>query len=206
MPNHATAFSSASSAASPLSVSPVPSEREGASQRLSVYLYCCLSRFLPIVMLGVCVLGGCGAQQTPEAPSVPPKPPVEPYVITLDGHRLTVEVAISDTERNRGLMHRDRLDENRGMLFVYDAEARLSFWMRNTFIPLSIAFIDRQCVVRDVRDMQPLDETGVTSRVPVLYALEANQGWFRKRGIRIGTQTTFSPALEALIEKHRQEE
>jgi hypothetical protein len=117
----------------------------------------------------------------------------------LGGVRIRVEVARTDAERARGLMYRDRLGSDWGMLFVYDREERLSFWMKNTKIPLSIAFLDAGLVVRDIQDMTPLDETLHVSRVPARYALEMEQGWFSRRGVAPGTVAKFSAELEALI-------
>ena len=146
------------------------------------------SAFLPIVLLAVCCASGCS---TPER--------AWPYVVELGDARIHVEVARTDPERTRGLMYRDRLDKDWGMLFVYDREESLRFWMKNTKIPLSIAFLDAGLVVRDIQEMTPLDETVHVSAVPVRYALEAEQGWFARRGVTPGTVAKFSPELEAFL-------
>ena len=108
--------------------------------------------------------------------------------LALDGHKLTAEVASTDADRTLGLMHRRMLPENRGMLFVFPQAAPLSFWMMNTHLPLSIAFIDDAGTIINIADMKPLTTDTHKSARPARYALEMNQGWFRKRGIRSGAK------------------
>jgi len=93
-------------------------------------------------------------------------------------------------------MFRKNLPSDAGMLFVFESEQRLSFWMRNTYIPLSIAYIDARGVIREILDMAPLDDS-VTypSRYPVKYALEVNRGWFASRGITPGCRVIFNGCL-----------
>ncbi|MDP8947976.1 MAG: DUF192 domain-containing protein [Actinomycetota bacterium] len=102
--------------------------------------------------------------------------------------RVRVEIADDDSERARGLMYRTALAENRGMLFVYEVEQKLSFWMKNTHIPLSIAFIDAEGRIVDIQDMEPLDDDppSYVSAEPARYALEVNQGFFEERGVEVG--------------------
>jgi uncharacterized protein len=99
-----------------------------------------------------------------------------------------VEIANDDAERTRGLMERTELPENAGMLFVFGREQPLSFWMRNTLIPLSVAYIDAEGRIVDIDDMQPLDETQHPSDEPARYALEVNQGFFEERGVQVGDE------------------
>src|SRR3954467_4204541 len=109
-------------------------------------------------------------------------------IISSDGTRteLEVEIADNDAERARGLMERTALAENAGMLFVFDREKRLSFWMKNTLIPLSVAYIASDGRIVDIQDMQPHDETPHPSAGPARYALEVNQGFFGDHGIGVG--------------------
>ncbi len=102
--------------------------------------------------------------------------------------RVRVEIADDDFERGRGLMYRTALAENRGMLFVYEVEQKLSFWMKNTLIPLSIAFMDAEGRIVDIQDMEPLDDDppSYVSAEPARYALEVNQGFFEERGVKVG--------------------
>ncbi len=102
--------------------------------------------------------------------------------------RVRVEIADDDSERARGLMYRTALAENRGMLFVYEVEQKLSFWMKNTHIPLSIAFMDAEGRIVDIQDMEPLDDDppSYVSAEPARYALEVNRGFFEERGVEVG--------------------
>ncbi len=103
-------------------------------------------------------------------------------------HVLTAEVASNDPDRMQGLMHRRMLPENRGMLFVFPNIAQHGMWMMNTYIPLSVAFIDDKGVIINIEDMQPHTRDAHNAKKPVRYALEMNLGWFRKRGIGPGAK------------------
>ncbi|MGZ9006205.1 MAG: DUF192 domain-containing protein [Burkholderiales bacterium] len=106
--------------------------------------------------------------------------------VAIRGHQLVAEVASNDAHRATGLMHRRMLPDNRGMLFVFVETAYHSMWMMNTFIPLSVAFIDREGTIINIADMEPQTTTTHGASRPAKYALEMNQGWFRKRGIKPG--------------------
>ncbi len=100
---------------------------------------------------------------------------------------VSVFIARTEKQRSRGLMFRKSLDENRGMLFFFEGDEYLHFWMKNTYIPLSIAYIDSNGTITEILDMEPLDETrAYPSKKPSRYALEMNRGWFRKNGISPG--------------------
>ena len=107
-------------------------------------------------------------------------------ILTVGGHDLTAEVARSAKQRNIGLMLRDELAPDTGMLFVYADEQPRSFWMRNTCLPLTIAYIDSAGIIVSMADMLPLDESAVPSRLPARYALEMTQGWFARKGVSVG--------------------
>ena len=85
-------------------------------------------------------------------------------------------------------MHRRMMPENRGMLFVFRDVSRHAMWMKNTYIPLSVAFIDEKGVITNIEDMKPHTETPHGATSPVRYALEMNLGWFAKRGIKAGAK------------------
>ncbi|MBM3344331.1 MAG: DUF192 domain-containing protein [Betaproteobacteria bacterium] len=108
--------------------------------------------------------------------------------LTIAGHKLTAEVAANNPERRQGLMHRRMMPEHRGMLFVFTEEAHHAMWMKNTYIPLSVAFVDSKGVISNIEDMKPHTETTHGAVKPVRYALEMNQGWFAKRGIKAGAR------------------
>jgi uncharacterized protein len=122
--------------------------------------------------------------------------PDESTTITIagaNGERTEVQVEIADdtAEQRRGLMERTELAENAGMLFVFDREQPLAFWMKDTLIPLSIAYIDSNGRIVDTQNMQPLDETPHPSAEPAKYALEVNQGFFRNHGIEVGNKVSL---------------
>ena len=96
------------------------------------------------------------------------------------------EIADSDEERSQGLMYRKKLRDGEGMLFIFERDQQISFWMKNTLIPLSIAFIASDGRITEIRDMQPRNETPVQSSRSVRYALEAPQGWFSRAEIKPG--------------------
>lgn len=112
--------------------------------------------------------------------------------------RIDLEIAVTPEARMTGLMFRDSLEENSGMLFIFPEKKVLSFWMRNTYIPLDIAFIDDSGRIIKIASMRPLDETSVGSGEPVRYALEVNKGFFRRNSISEGERVRFSePVKEA---------
>jgi hypothetical protein len=108
--------------------------------------------------------------------------------LTINEHKLTAEVAHTEATRGQGLMHRRMLPEHRGMLFVFDRIDRHAMWMMNTYIPLSVAFLDAQGVIINIADMAPHTTNAHGATQPAKYALEMNQGWFRKRGIGPGAK------------------
>ena len=105
-----------------------------------------------------------------------------------DGSSVTVEAEIADTEESRqfGFMEREKIPNGTGMLFVFDRDQILSFWMKNTPHPLSIAYIDSRGKIRNIYDMTPFSLASVVSTVSVRYALEVPQGWFEKVGVKVG--------------------
>jgi hypothetical protein len=108
--------------------------------------------------------------------------------LAVNGHTLTVEVAVTDETRSRGLMHRRILPENRGMLFVFRETANHAMWMMNTYVPLSVAFLDERGTIINIEDMKPHSRDTHAAARPAKYALEANRGWFAKRGIKPGAK------------------
>ena len=152
---------------------------------------------LAVLALGTLLVAAASAFAQTEAPSGQETPaatepqtsqsPVSTIVNSL-GERIPVQVEIADTdaERQTGLSGRTTLAEDAGMLFVFDQEQPLSFWMKDTLIPLSIAYISADGRIVDIQDMQPLDETPHPSAEPAQYALEVNQGFFTERGVAVG--------------------
>jgi len=105
-----------------------------------------------------------------------------------------VELATTPQSQAQGLMYRQRLPANQGMLFVFE-QAAGCFWMRNTLIPLSIAFIDAAGVIGQINHMQPLSEAPHCPELVAPYALEMNVGWFERNGIKVGSRVSGLPAL-----------
>lgn len=106
--------------------------------------------------------------------------------LTIHKQALIAEVASNDPDRMQGLMHRRMLPENRGMLFVFPNLAFHGMWMMNTYVPLSVAFIDDSGAIINIEDMQPHTRDSHNAKSPARYALEMNLGWFHKRGIKPG--------------------
>ena len=101
--------------------------------------------------------------------------------ITVDS-----ELAITPDERTHGFMERKNIPDGTGMLFIFESDKILSFWMKNTPHPLSIAYIDSRGKIRNIYDMKPFSLESITSTVSVRYALEVPQGWFEKNNIKTG--------------------
>ena len=121
--------------------------------------------------------------------------PVEKVAIQAGGQDLLVEVARTEAQREHGLMGRKNLGPRDGMIFVFDRDQRLSFWMKNTPTPLSIAFLSAEGKVLQIEDMEPFSEKVTLSRLSARYALEMRQGAFAALGIKEGDTVTFPPGF-----------
>jgi len=108
--------------------------------------------------------------------------------LTIGKAKLKAEVAADNNTRTVGLMNRFSLQPDHGMLFVFAQSQPLAFWMKNTYVPLSIAYIDAQGVILNILDMKPHDESTHPSAGAAIYALEMKQGWFKDRGIVAGNR------------------
>ena len=111
---------------------------------------------------------------------------LETETIQIGTKKIVVEVADELHERQLGLMHRTTLEINDGMIFVYPEAEKRSFWMKNTLIPLSIAYIGSDCQILHMADMTPKNTKGVPSEFPAQFALEMNRGWFEVNAVAIG--------------------
>lgn len=167
---------------------------------------------LVLLLASLLFVAGCGGEEKGESPSGNTPETTAPSETTASssdwsatialipsggGERVEVEVEIADGifEVMRGLMYRTELAENRGMLFVFGEEQQRSFWMKNTFIPLSIAYIDSEGRIVDIQKMEPVNNGQAVpdaelpryvSAEPAQYALEVNQGFYEERGIEVG--------------------
>ena len=108
-------------------------------------------------------------------------------------HNIQAEVARTPDERATGLMFREKMPSNDGMLFAFEEPATQCFWMKNTLLPLSAAFIADDGTVVNIEDMQPRSLDSHCSNRPVRFVLEMNQGWFAKRGIKAGSKLQGPP-------------
>jgi uncharacterized protein len=113
--------------------------------------------------------------------------------IKVGPHPLKVEVALTDPQRMQGLMYREKLGKNDGMLFIFDEPAYQSMWMKNTLIALSVAFLDADGVILNVLDMEPQTLTPNMSAGPARYAIETNKGWFAEHKLKPGDRATGLP-------------
>lgn len=135
----------------------------------------------------------------PSSPTSPvptgavPQPTLPSITLTIGENTVQSEVADSPMERRIGLMRRTDLPQGAGMLFAYPTSRPLSFWMRDTLLPLSIAFIRADGRVVHITDMQPLEERHVPSRHAALYALEVPQGWLDEHGVKVGDHVLGLP-------------
>lgn len=145
-----------------------------------------------VVLGALFALVACGAMGD-DAP-----PPVLPTVeISLGGTKLTVEVADTSDLRAHGLMERRALRRDHGMVFVYPDEAPRSFWMKNTPLKLSIAYVNAAGDIVRIADMEPYDTSPVPSNAPAMYAIEVTQGWFGEHGVVTGSKVEGLPGPSA---------
>lgn len=178
-----------------------PPAMRAASLRVANSLL--LRRALPPV-LALMIASACGGGAQP-APSPPGELsatggaiPLPPMTITFNAGagneaQLLVETADTPEERQRGLMFRESLPEDSGMLFDFGQETRSAFWMKDTTLPLSIAFVSMGGAVVDIQDMAPFSEELHRSPQPYRYAVEANQGWFEAHGVVAGSAARILP-------------
>lgn len=106
--------------------------------------------------------------------------------LSVGMYRIEAEAAINQEDRMRGLMQRKSMPQNHGMLFAFTESQRHCMWMKNTLLPLSVAFIDEQGRILNIEDMQPQTENNHCAAKPARFALEMNLGWFKQKGIAPG--------------------
>ena len=140
-----------------------------------------LPRPAPLAALAFVLLTLAGLPAGAEQPQQ-----LQMVTLTAGMHNVRAQLAISPDQRQIGLMYRREMPTNEGMLFVFEDASRQCFWMRNTPLPLTIAFVADDGTIVNLADMKPLSEDSHCSSKPVRYALEMNAGWFAKRGIGPG--------------------
>lgn len=143
------------------------------------------------VLAWLTVSGGCRQESLPQTPAAKESRPGR-VQLAIGGASLWVEVAGDEAARTQGLMHRRQMPRDEGMLFVFEYPQQLSFWMKNTYLPLDIAFVSKDGTIINILSMEPLNEVPrYLSRGPALYAIEANAGWFKDNGIKAGDRVRF---------------
>jgi uncharacterized protein len=139
-----------------------------------------LARMLPLLMV---LTGTALAQDTPQLNL--------PHVKLGAGiHQIDAQVAQTQEQQSTGLMFRREMPQHEGMLFVFNQPSKLCFWMKNTLLPLTAAFVADDGTIVTLADMKPQTTESHCTAKPVRYVLEMNQGWFTKRGIKVGSKLT----------------
>ncbi len=129
------------------------------------------------------------------APSAGADTALRTATLRIGAHVLKVEVAASDPQREKGLMFREKMPRNEGMLFIFDEPAYHSMWMKNTLLPLSVAFVDAQGTILNILDMEPRTLDSHMSAGPAIYAIETNKGWFAEKKIKAGDKVAGLPRM-----------
>lgn len=141
-------------------------------------------------VVALCCTIGCLLSASPATSHAQVNKDLPLVELTIKNARLKAEVAADVNSRTIGLMNRFSLRPDHGMLFVFAQSEPLAFWMKNTFVPLSIAYVDSKGVILNIVDMKPQDESAHPSAGPAMFALEMKQGWFKERGITAGDKIT----------------
>jgi hypothetical protein len=168
-----------------------------------------------LVVLAACDESDATSQATATATVVPPTvtatapPGSNPTATPADGliaveirgasasATARVELAVTDDEVRTGLMHRESMPEDAGMLFVFDPPSHTGFWMRNTLIPLDIAYMDADGTIKEIVHGEPLNETVLRPALPYWYVLEVNGGWFERHGLGVGDRALIPADLDS---------
>jgi len=146
---------------------------------ITLYRRSALMHWLALCLFCALVYQSCAVDPNPERTRIP---------LRVGKVVLQVETATTEQEQETGLMFRTKLANDQGMLFIFGKDAQRTFWMKNTLIPLSIAYISASGEIKVILDMKPQSLEGVPSTYAVRYALEVPQGAFERAGIRVGNQ------------------
>ena len=173
-----------------------------------------MDRVLKLMLL-LGAIGCAGCQKPAAAPPPPPPTPAQPALPTkaqptlrttklwLGSEELITELALTGEQQQAGMMFRTNMAENAAMLFVFPIPHRTSFWMMNTVLPLSAAYIDPEGVIAEIHDLQPRNTNSVVADSErIQFVLEVNQGWFQRHHISTGTLVrTESGPLQSLVRR-----
>lgn len=157
-----------------------------STSRFWVFIPC----FMTLILFFACSPAKVSSQDLNK-----PNPTLKTVILKVNTIEITAEVARTELERNRGLMFRKSLPDGKGMLFVFEYDQKVAFWMKNTSLPLSVAYIASDGTITQIMDLVPFSEEPRPSTRSVRYALEVPQGWFAKMNIKPGDIITI-PALK----------
>ena len=146
-----------------------------------------MNRFLPSIALALAALAPLAA------PAQEPQMDLQRVQLSVGMHRIDAQVALTPEQRATGLMWRKQMPQHEGMLFVFEQPSVQCFWMKNTLLPLAIAFVADDGSVVNVAEMKPQTLDSHCSAQPVRYVLEMNKGWFAKKGVKPGTKLAGAP-------------
>ena len=152
-----------------------------------------MKRFLAVLFLTVFLSFGCANAKKVKNLKNRAQPRLQTVNLTIGTVNVTAEVAATPEQQKKGLMFRKKLGKSEGMLFPYAGPAYVCMWMKNTLIPLSVAFIGVDGKILNIEDMEPKTENSHCGNGAVLFALEMNKGWFEKHNIGIGSEVSGLP-------------
>jgi uncharacterized membrane protein (UPF0127 family) len=138
------------------------------------------------LFFALCLSGLAQAQESPQTQ-------LQRITLSAGIHQLDIQVALTPEQHQIGLMYRKEMPQGEGMLFVFDSPSKQCFWMKNTILPLTAAFIADDGSIVNLEDMKPQTTDSHCSLKPVRYVLEMNQGWFAKKGIKAGSKLAGRP-------------
>jgi len=141
-----------------------------------------IKQFFIIAAFSFFILMGCSEKK-------------EHVSITVGKDVYNIEVAVTQEEQTIGLMNRKEIKKNEGMIFTYKEDRKLSFWMKNTLVPLSIAYISKDGIIKEIHNMKPLSLTLINSAHSVRYALELPLGSYERSGVRVGDTIDLPPGI-----------
>jgi uncharacterized membrane protein (UPF0127 family) len=138
------------------------------------------------LLFALCLAGPALAQETPQTQ-------LQRITLTAGIHQMDIQVALTPEQHQIGLMYRTEMPQGEGMLFVFPAASKQCFWMKNTILPLTAAFVADDGSIVNLEDMKPQTTDSHCSLKPVRYVLEMNQGWFAKKGLKAGSKLAGRP-------------
>lgn len=158
-----------------------------------------LALLVLLVALFPLLAAACGGSEDPATPTATPDPRPAVTITGADGKSVSVfvEYAATTEQRQVGLMNRDSLADDAGMLFIFAGDVQTGFWMKNTRIPLDIAHIGADGTIQEIFTREPLDEAITRPTDPYRYVIEVNGGWFALRGLGVGSKVTFPADMPA---------